>query len=241
MFESIIESIKSKAQPYYNKIPAEEVFIGTIIFYVIFSLAFFMADHSNIDVFANTIMFYNSWIIFCSVVLYLITANVFCCVIIVASFLGSSLAELILGTLYYPSRMYFLTAYLHHILYSLTMVIVIYYELKLFSVSLISTYIELSAILQSIKNIWKVKNIWFDIINTAVFFITRIILWIAIVCVCYILHETPGEKYGIHVMTLFTFAHIFWSYTQIRNLIRRYFSSTKNICPIQSNIESNNV
>ena len=222
----MFESIKSKAKPYYNKIPAEEVFIGTIIFYVIFSLAFFMADHSNIDVFANTIMFYNSWIIFCSVVLYLITANVFCCVIIVASFLGSSLAELVLGTLYYPSRMYFLTAYLHHILYSLTMVIVIYYELKLFSVSLISSYIELSAILQSIKNIWKVKNIWFDLVNAAVFFITRIVLWIPMVATVSLFSETPGEKWLTYAVASFTGFHLFWSYIQIRNLIRRYFSST---------------
>ena len=224
MFESIIESIKSKAQPYYNKIPAEEVFIGTIIFYVIFSLAFFMADHGNIDVFANTIMFYNSWIIFCSVVLYLITANVFCCVIAVASLLASSLAELVLGTLYYPSRMYFLTAYVHHIMYSLVYICSIYFEFHLFSFAVIGSYVELSAIFQSIKNIWKVKSMAFDLVNAAVFFITRIVLWIPMIATVYLLSETPCEKWLTFTVASFTGFHLFWSYIQIRNLIRRYFS-----------------
>ena len=225
MFESIIESIKSKAQPYYNKIPAEEVFIGTIIFYVIFSLAFFMADHSNIDVFANTIMFYNSWIIFCSVVLYLITANVFCCVTATSSFLASSLAELILGTLYYPSLM-FLSTYLHHILYSFVYICSIYFGFQSFSFAVIGSYIELSAIFQAIKRIWNVKSMAFDVVNAAVFFITRIVLWIPMVATVYLFSETPGEKWLTYAVASFTGFHIFWSYTQIRNLIRRYFSST---------------
>jgi hypothetical protein len=225
MFEKQLNQWKEYFRSYIKQVPAEEVFIGTILFYVIFSLAFFMCDHSNIDLAANTIMFYNSWIIFCSIALYLLTANVFCCVIAVASLLASSLAELVLGTLYYPSRM-FLSTYLHHILYSFVYICSIYFGFRSFSVAVIGSYIELSAIFQAIKRIWNVKSLAFDFVNAAVFFLTRIVLWIPMVATVYLFSETPGEKWLTYAVASFTGFHIFWSYTQIRNLIRRYFSST---------------
>jgi hypothetical protein len=229
MFEQLTKSIKPRVQPYIQRIPGEDVFIGTIIFYVLFSLAFFMADHSNIDVLENTIMFFNSWIVFVSIMLYLITANVFCVVVTAASFLASSLAEIILGTLYYPSRMYLITTYAHHIFYSFVIIYGIYFEFKIFSVAIISSYIELSAILKSIKNIWRIKNKTFDIVNAAVFFITRIVLWTPLVATVYILSETSTELILTGAVSLFIFAHMFWSYTQIKNIVRKYFSNEKNV------------
>jgi len=231
MFDKQIQQFKEYFRPYIQPIPAEDVFIGTIIFYVIFSLAFFMSDHSNIDFAANTIMFYNSWIIFCAVVLYFITANMFCAVIILSSFIANSLAELILGTLYYPSRMGYLTAYLHHTLYSAIMIGGIYYNLQSLSLAVMSSFIELSAIFQSIKHIWKVKNMVFDIVSAAVFFITRIVLWIPILFAIYMWCSTPAEVACTALVSCFTGVHIFWSYNQIQNLIRKYFSNEKTSLP----------
>jgi hypothetical protein len=219
------EFIKSYVRPYVQPVPAEEVFIGTIIFYVIFSLAFFMCDHENIECVANIVNFYNSWVVFVSVILYLITANVFCCVIAIASFLASSLTELVLGTLYYPSRM-FISTYLHHILYSFVYIYSIYFKFQSLSVAVIGSYVELSAIFQSIKRIWNVKSLAFDVVNAAVFFITRILVWIPMLAIVYMFSETQGEKWLIHAVSSFTWFHIFWSYTQIRNIIRRYFLTT---------------
>jgi hypothetical protein len=230
MFEEISKSIKSKVQPYIKKVPGEEVFIGTILFYVIFSLAFFMCDHNNIECVANIINFYNSWIIVFAVLLYMITANVFCCVIGASSFLASSLAEVVLGTLYYPSRM-FLSTYLHHIVYSLYGIMSLYFDTKSFSFGTLIGYLEVTAILQSIKRIWNVKNMVFDIVNAVVFFLTRIVLLVPFCFILYLCCETSLEKYMFVIPFLCFFLHVFWSWTQFRNLIRRYFSGSVHESP----------
>jgi len=226
----MIDQLKEYFSPYIQPIPSEQVFIGTILFYVVFSLAFFMSDHSNIDFAANTIMFYNSWIIVVAVFLYLITANVFCCVIIVSAFLSSSLAEIVLGTLYYPSRM-FLSTYLHHIGYSLYAIIPLYFGTKLFSLGTLIGYIEITSIFQSIKRIWSMKHKGFDIINAVVFFLIRIVMFVPFCIIQYLFCETSLEKCMCGIPCLCVVFHIIWSYTQFRNLIRRYFSGSVNESP----------
>ena len=223
MFAQQFDQFKNYFRPYIQQVPAEEVFIGTILFYVIFSLAFFMADHGNIECAANIIMFYNSWIVCFAILLYLITANIVCCVIAVASFLASSLAEIVLGTLYYPSRM-FLSTYLHHIIYSIYAIGSIYFNTPSFTIGIIAACIELSAIFQSIKRIWNVKSMAFDIVNAAVFFFIRIIVWVPLMIAMYLWCESTAEKASVGFMSLFFFFHVFWSWTQIRNLHRRYFT-----------------
>jgi len=225
MFAQQFDQLKEYFRPYIQKVPGEEVFIGTIIFYVIFSLVFFMADHNNLEFVANIIMLYNSCIVVFAVLLYLVTANVFCCVIAVASFLASSLADLVLGTLYYPSRM-FVSSYFHHIIYSLYAIGSIYFSTPSFTIGIIAGCIELSAIFQSIKRIWNVKNMAFDIVNAAVFFFIRIVVWVPLMIAMYLWCETTPEKAYVGFMSFFIFFHVFWSWTQIQNLVKRYCSPT---------------
>jgi hypothetical protein len=182
-----------------------------------------MADHNNLECAANTIMLYNSWIVCFAILLYLFTANVICCVIAVASFVASSLAELILGTLYYPSRM-FLSTYMHHIIYSIYAIGSIYFNTPSFTIGIIAACIELSSIFQSIKRMWNVKSVVFDTVNAAVFFFIRIVVWTPLMFAMYLWSETTPEKASVGFMSLFFFFHVFWSWTQVKNLFRRYFS-----------------
>jgi hypothetical protein len=69
-----------------------------------------------------------------------------------------------------------------------------------------------------------VKNKWFDVFNAAVFFITRIAMWIPALVVMYLLSETSVEKGGVLILASSLILHVIWSWTQIGNLIKRYFS-----------------
>ena len=231
MFEKITEYFT----PYKQHIPGEDVFIGTIVFYVLFTLAFFMADHGNLECTANVINFYNSVIVFASIALYLIVNNPVCVVIATSSFLASSLAELVLGTIYYPERM-FLSTYMHHIVYSILIIGAMMLGLNVFSIGMMGSYIEFSAIFQSIKRIWNVKNKWFDVFNAAVFFITRIVMWIPALVVMYLLSDTTAEKGGILFLASSLILHVIWSWTQIGNLIKRYFSGLAPSVAMNENI-----
>ena len=222
---TMFEELREYFRPYKQYIPGEDVFIGTIVFYALFTLAFFMADHGNVECTANVINFYNSVIVFFSMALYVITNKPVCIVLATASFLASSLAELVLGTIYYPGRM-FMSTYAHHIVYSALMIGTMASDLNIFSIAMMGSYIEFSAIFQSIKRIWNVKNKWFDVFNAAVFFITRIVMWIPALVVMYLLSDTLPEKGGILFMALSLILHGVWSWTQIGNLIKRYFSGT---------------
>lgn len=223
-----LNSVKEYFRPYKQKIEPVEVFIGTIIFYVLFSMAFFMADHNNLEYTANIINFYNSVIVFFSAALYIIINKPICLVFGASSFLASSLAELVLGTIYYPSRM-FASTYAHHIAYSAVIILSMIYDFGVFSIAMMGSYIEFSAIFQSIKRIWAVKNIWFDTFNSLAFFVTRILLWIPMLIIIFLFCETTGENVGAILMSGSLILHIIWSWTQIKNLVKRYYSGGGNL------------
>ena len=225
-FYQMSDQIKKWVQPYIQPIPPEQVLIGVIIFYVVFSLAFFMADHSNAEFAANIIGLYNSFITMTAMSLYLITANVFCCVIAVASCLASYLAEMVLGPLYLPSgispRLW--TKYLHHICYITIITCCLYWGFELFAVAMFIMGVEISTCLSFIKRIWKIRNKWFDMIYAFAFFLTRIVLWISVIYIVYSLTETTTEKIYVGIVSLFTVVHIGWTWMQVQNFIRRYVS-----------------
>jgi hypothetical protein len=118
----------------------------------------------------------------------------------------------------------FLSTYAHHIVYSILITGAMTLGFNVFSIGMMGSYIELSAIFQSIKRIWNVKNKWFDVFNAAVFFITRIAMWIPALVVMYLLSETSVEKGGVLILASSLILHVIWSWTQIGNLIKRYFS-----------------
>jgi len=226
------EPIKSWFRPYMQPIPPEQVLIGMIVFYVVFSLAFFMADHSNSEFAANIIGLYNSLITSTAMTLYLITANVFCCVIAVASCLSSYLAELVIGPLYFPSgithRLF--RKYVHHICYIAVITCCLYLGFELLAVGLFAMVVEISTSLSFIKRIWKIRNIWFDTMYTFLFFLTRIVLWISLIYVLYLLSETCAERVCITVVSIFTVVHIIWTLRQVHNWIKHYmFTSSVNV------------
>jgi hypothetical protein len=209
-----------------QQIPPEQVLIGVILFYVVFSLAFFMADHHNDEFVVNIIGLYNAFITVTAMVLYLVTANVFCCVIAVASCLASYIAELVLGTIYFPSGLNqkLWPKYAHHICYIIIITCGLYFKFQILASALFTMVVELSTGIKSIKRIWKIRDKWFDALYTIIFFITRIVLWVSIIYIMYLLSETHAERVCIGLLALFTVAHIVWAWLLIRNFIRRYVS-----------------
>jgi len=220
---SFLEKYAVQFRKYKKPIPTQEVFIGTIIFYVIFSMAFFLTNHGNLEWSANIINLHNTLIVTFAIFLYVLTENVFCIVIALSSFLASSLADIVLGTIYYYDRMY-LSSYAHHILYSFIMIESMITGKELLSLATMAGYIEISAFFQGIKRMWDIKEKWFDIFNAALFFITRIVMFVPFLLMVYLCGDTFSEKVYSLVIFSTTALHVVWSKAQIKNIMRRYFS-----------------
>jgi len=231
---SFLEKYTAYFRKYKKPIPTQEVFIGTILFYVIFTMVFFLTNHGNLEWSANIINLHNTLIVCFAIFLYVLTENIFCIVIALSSFLASSLADIVLGTLYYYDRMY-LSTYAHHILYSFIMIESLISGKELLSLAMMSGYIEISAFFQGIKRMWDIKEKWFDIFNAALFFITRIVLFVPFLLIVYLCGDTFSEKLFSLIIFSTTALHIVWSKTQIKNIMRRYFSGN------QSNNNNNSV
>jgi hypothetical protein len=220
--DNLVNNVREFAQPYKQPMDKMTVFIWTAIFAIFYTVLFAVSDKTDVDYYGNIINLFNSAICFLSGIGYLATKEVGWCVAFMASFVGSSLAEIVLGTVFYYERM-FLSTYVHHILYSVFMYAGLFLVRDNNPIYILGSFIELSAFFQSIKRMWHVQSLPFDFFNAIVFFVTRILLWIPMVGVYYCVgwEEQIGEK----IFVLFTgatiFLHFYWSGSQWRNIFRK--------------------
>lgn len=218
----LVNNVREIMQPYKQPMDKMTVFIWTAIFAILYTILFAMSDKTDVDYYGNIINLFNSAICFISGIGYLATKEVGWCVAFMASFIGSSLAEIVLGTVFYYERM-FLSTYVHHILYSVFMYAGLCLVKDNNPIYIFGSFIEISAFFQSIKRMWHIQSLSFDFLNAIVFFVSRILLWIPMVGIYYCVgwEEQIGEKIFVLFTVATIFLHFYWSGSQWRNIFRK--------------------
>ena len=180
-----------------------------ILFAFFYLLCWAMVDKTNINIYSNLLCLINS--IFTSIfpILFLITKNTYYTRISNIAFIVFCILELILGTLYYPSRMPIGSAYIHHTFYALFVFYVLYYT-KYANITMLYGFAEIPTVILTMKRMFSIHNPILDLTELITFFIVRIVGWFGYGIYLHThIHSWFKYIYGI-LTVVFGGLHVLW-------------------------------
>lgn len=138
------------------------------------------------------------------------------------SLIGNLLCELFVGTVYYPDQMGLYTGYVHHIVYILIVGVGIRY-IDHAAIYNIGSIAEIPSALITAKRIWKIDSWTYDVCNTLMFFVLRVLMWVPIWGLSLIIDGASiGEKIAFTTLSLGGgYLHLNWVIKMAQKLVTR--------------------
>ena len=148
--------------------------------------------------------------LWCSILLciftfvYIFTKDTYYVTLTIAIFLSYLILELIYGSIYFREHMHLITTYIHHIVYILLVLYLLYtYDMDKLSVLSLSFLVEIPTILLNLKRYYNIKSKLFNLAYGILFLIFRVLLNI---CIIYYVYNLDNLLLSCSIIALF--AHI---------------------------------
>jgi len=217
--KGFMEKIHDFMESYNQPFEKSDFFWMTVGFTLFYILVFAYCEKTDIDYYGNIIVLWNAGFNVLFGIGYLATKYVPFAIGVYASFLASSVVECLVGYAFYNKRM-FLSTYLHHILYSIFIVLSIFFVPSMMAYCW-TGFLEISAFFQFIKRMWHIKSLAFDIFNAVLFFVIRIVLWIPCIMGFHKMADDIVSKTFTVFCGVTVCLHGYWSYTQWANIFKK--------------------
>jgi hypothetical protein len=198
-----------------------------VVMFVFYAICWALIDKTDIDIYSNWLCLLNAIVSSIVSVLFLIEPNPIYTSIFVASCFSNFLLELIVGTIWYPSRMPISTGYIHHICYIFVLIILPYY-FKTINFCTLYGLSEIPTIIMNLVRMFHIKNTMVEIVYALIFLVFRLIAWV-IYCAYGVLYFSGTvwfkATYGICAVGT-TYLHVDWFIRIIKKLYKNCGSSS---------------